>query len=102
MKRMKHATEAQLDGFDPSRRYVRVRRVRDDGFVEFEFAIGDPDMFVELILPQAALAGFCAANDVILLAESPATSQPQAVADSAWTLSDATQHRFRTPLRSVD
>jgi phenol/toluene 2-monooxygenase (NADH) P0/A0 len=99
---MSHTVQSHEASFDPSRRYVRIRRVRDDGFVEFEFAIGDPDMFVELILPQAALAGFCTANEVILLDESPGTSQPQAGADSAWTLADATQRRFRTPLRSVD
>lgn len=52
---------------DLSRRYVRVRRVRDDGFVELEFAIGDPDMFVEMLLPQPALAGFCASNRATLL-----------------------------------
>lgn len=89
----------RADGFDPSRRFVRVRRVRDDGFVEFEFAVGDPTMFVEMILPQQALDGFCAAHDVMLLehrAELPgAVEQP----DEHWTLSDATRQRFRSPLR---
>jgi phenol hydroxylase P0 protein len=102
MKRMNHAAETQDEGFDPSRRYVRVRRVRDDGFVEFEFAIGDPDMFVELILPQAALAGFCTANRVILLGAPAGADESSSKADSAWTLSDATQRRFRSPLRSAD
>ena len=86
-------------GFDPSRRFVRVRRVRDDGFVEFEFAIGDPDMFVEMILPQQALAGFCTANDVVLLEELPATDEFAGQPDERWTLSDATRQRFRSPLR---
>jgi phenol/toluene 2-monooxygenase (NADH) P0/A0 len=90
------------EGFDPGRRYVRVRRVRDDGFVEFEFAIGDPDMFVEMILPQQALAGFCAANDVILLDDLPETADASTDAERPWTLDDATQRRFRTPLRSDD
>ena len=90
--------ESGCQAFDPNRRFVRVRRVRDDGFVEFEFAIGDPDMFVEMILPQQALAGFCAANDVILLEESAAPDGPTKQ-DERWTLSDATRQRFRSPLR---
>ncbi len=90
------------EGFDPSRRFVRVRRVRDDGFVEFEFAIGDPDMFVEMILPQQALAGFCDANDVVLLEDLPPSADAATEAERPWTLDDATQRRFRTPLRSDD
>jgi phenol hydroxylase P0 protein len=49
--------------FDPERRYVRLKQVRDDGFVEFEFGVGDPDdeaaLAVELILPATAYREFC-------------------------------------------
>jgi phenol hydroxylase P0 protein len=51
--------------FDPSLRFVRLRHVRTDGFVEFEFAIGEPELFVELVLPVAAFHEFCRANHVI-------------------------------------
>lgn len=54
-------------GFDASRRYVRVCQERPDGFVEFEFAIGSPELCVELMLPVAAFHEFCLANSVILL-----------------------------------
>lgn len=57
--------------FDPTRRYVRVCEQRPDGFVEFEFAIGDPALCVELMLPEAAFHEFCLANAVIVL--DPAT-----------------------------
>lgn len=53
--------------FDPTRRYVRVCELRPDGFIEFEFAIGDPEMCVELMLPEAAFHEFCLANAVIVL-----------------------------------
>jgi phenol/toluene 2-monooxygenase (NADH) P0/A0 len=46
-------------GFDPAQRYVRLQQVRADGFVEFEFALGDPDLAVDLILPAAAFRAFC-------------------------------------------
>ena len=53
--------------FDATRKYVRVCAQRDDGFVEFEFAIGDPALCVELMLPEAAFHEFCLANEVIVL-----------------------------------
>jgi phenol hydroxylase P0 protein len=86
--------------FDPTRKYVRVRKFRSDGFVELEFAIGDPDMFVEMILPRSALAGFCADNDAILL--EPAAPAPVDSAGEHWTLADATQQRFRSLLPDSD
>ena len=53
--------------FDSTRRYVRVCEQRPDGFIEFEFAIGDPALCVELMLPEAAFHEFCLANEVIVL-----------------------------------
>ena len=50
--------------FDVSRTFVRVIDVRDDGFVEFAFAIGDPELEVELLMHTAAFEEFCAVNDV--------------------------------------
>ncbi len=50
---------------DAVKKYVSIRRVIDNKFVEFNFAIGDPTLFVELILPVAAYAEFCQTNDVI-------------------------------------
>jgi phenol hydroxylase P0 protein len=58
--------------FDPTRRYVRICEQRPDGLVEFEFAIGDPGLCVELMLPEAAFHDFCLANAVIVL--GPAAS----------------------------
>jgi len=50
--------------FDPRVCFVRLRKVRGDGFVEFDFAIGEPDLSVELILPVAAFHEFCRTNRV--------------------------------------
>lgn len=46
---------------DPSKqtRYVRVTGVRQNQFVEFDFSIGDPSIFVELILPFHQFNLFC-------------------------------------------
>ena len=50
--------------FDPTIRFVRLTRVRDDGFIEFEFAIGEPDLAVELIMRRQAFDEFCRDNHV--------------------------------------
>ena len=45
--------------------YVRVRSTDRPGFVEFDFAIDDPTLFVELILPTDAFNAFCENNNVV-------------------------------------
>ena len=52
------------------RRYVRITDTREDGFVEFDFFLGDPDLYVELILPARAFEEFCAANQVSFLSDA--------------------------------
>ncbi len=49
---------------DVKHKFVRVRQVRPDGLVCFEFAIGWPELFVDLMLPQAAFDDFCVQNQV--------------------------------------
>jgi phenol/toluene 2-monooxygenase (NADH) P0/A0 len=49
---------------DTSLRFVRVLEQRADGLVTFEFAIGWPELAVELMLPAPAFDAFCAANKV--------------------------------------
>ena len=77
---------------DTTRRFVRVSGERPGGFIEFEFAIGEPDVFTELILGRDAFTQFCADNQ----AEVLPPRDPEAVhSDWDWRLSDAT--RFRHP-----
>jgi len=54
--------------FDPGVCFVRLRKVRGDGFVEFDFAIGEPGLSVELVMPAAAFHEFCRANHVTHIA----------------------------------
>lgn len=49
---------------DIRQRYVRVTSRRADGLVAFEFAIGWPELFVELLLPRLAFEQFCLDNQV--------------------------------------
>lgn len=50
-------------------KYVRVRSEPDARFVMFDFAIGDPKLFVELVLPHKSFKEFCANNEVIPMSE---------------------------------
>jgi phenol/toluene 2-monooxygenase (NADH) P0/A0 len=58
--------------FDVTRRYVRFRRRRDDGFVEFDFSIGDPGLSVELVMALPDYESFCTANRVVHLTRDEA------------------------------
>jgi len=55
---------AALPTVDTSLRFVRVTDCRADGLVAFEFAIGWPELAVELLLPAPAFDEFCLANQV--------------------------------------
>jgi len=72
---------APLDGTSADRefrpqaeltRYARIRRVVNDKFIEFDFAIGDPSLYVELVLPKSAFDEFCRHNQVVMMTEEQA------------------------------
>lgn len=58
-----------MDGEDAqsllNKRFIRVRNRRNGGMVEFDFAIGEPEIFVELIMPERAFDQFCVDNRII-------------------------------------
>lgn len=78
--------------FDAARRFVRLTGEREN-FVEFDFAIGEPDVFVELILSRPAFAEFCEANKVEMLA--PRVAGEAGESDWDWRLADARHNRFK-------
>jgi len=88
-------------GFDTSRTFVRVVEHRPDGFVEFHFSIGEPSLFVEMLLTEPAFAEFCALHRTELLdpiVHSDTENEPDVdhvVDDWDWTMHDAAQRRFR-------
>ncbi len=58
-------------------RYVHVTSKDRPGFVEFNFSIGDPSLYLEMILPEQAFAEFCRSNQVVFLTDE----QAEAVAE---------------------
>ncbi|KRB83914.1 toluene monooxygenase [Sphingomonas sp. Root710] len=52
-------------------KYVRVTEKRTDGLVGFDFAIGEPEIYVELLMPEAAFRDFCRTSAVIDITAQP-------------------------------
>jgi phenol hydroxylase P0 protein len=77
-------------------RFIRIVQERDNGMVEFEFAVGEPSLFVEMVMPRPQFDEFCAQQGV-----KPTYGRlPQQNADDAqhewdWSLHDAREHHFR-------
>ena len=81
--------------FDVTRKFVRITGELPNGFVEFEFAIGEPDVCVELVMPQSAFDEFCRDNQVESVGSGSAPAADSAERDFHWSLRQATQQRFR-------
>lgn len=90
---------------DIGRKYVRPIVWRDDGFVEFEFAIGEPELCAELLLPADAFEAFCRSHAVTHLPPREASAagdgdgrsdrDDSVDSDWRWSLHQATHQRFR-------
>jgi phenol hydroxylase P0 protein len=89
---MTHSDSTANAGFNSIQKFVRVSGRRSNGFIEFDFAIADPEVFVELILPEAAFEEFCSSNNVTLLEGERLEPEDS---DWSWRLSQAQEQRFR-------
>lgn len=68
MNRTSHsATSFELPTCDLSRRSVRVKQRRDNGFVEFEFSVGWPELVVELAMTEPDFQDFVRRQGATLL-----------------------------------
>ena len=81
--------------FDVTRKFVRVTGEMSNGLIEFEFAVGDPDVCVELVMPRAAFDEFCRREQVEFLNTDKAQPADEVSAEFNWNLHQATHQRFR-------
>jgi len=58
----------ELPPADVSKRSVRILRTRDNGFIEFEFSVGWPELMVELMLREPEFNDFCQQQRAEILA----------------------------------
>lgn len=93
---MQPAQPTPPTGFDPQRKFIRVVQTRKDGMVEFEFAVGEPGLFVEMVMPQAEFDQFCHDQSVLpthgSLPEAEAGTQDH---EWDWSLRAARAQHFR-------
>lgn len=87
--------DMQPADLDTRKRFVRVTGSRGSNFVEFDFAIGEPELFVEMILTHEAFSEFCSANQVELMPALPEAGNEDEMDQWDWRLADATQVRFK-------
>lgn len=69
------------------RKLVRVTGTRN-GLIEFEYGVGDLSMAIELMLPPAAFADFCAANAAEQVTEQRAAAASEEERAMGWRPSD--------------
>ena len=92
MEFFKGIGDEMAEEFNPEKRFVRFIEKRDDGFVEFEFAVGEPEIFAEMILKAEDYEIFCKEQGVVMIDEN---SNPVDKSDDfEWRLRDATQKRL--------
>ncbi len=59
--------QSPLTPINDQTRFVRVTGAARGGFIEFQFSIGDPTLYLDMILPRSAFEEFCATNKVVHL-----------------------------------
>ena len=72
----------------PLKRYVHVTSLKRPGFVEFNFSINDPSLFLEMILPEKAFDDFCRYNEVTFLTDEQVRQVEEQ--ESKWSGGDVT------------
>ncbi|MBN8556947.1 MAG: phenol hydroxylase subunit [Proteobacteria bacterium] len=84
------------DRWDVRRRFIRVVQTHDNGMVEFEFAVGEPGLFVEMVMPRAEFEEFCATQGVQPTeGRLPAHDRGSSEHEWDWSLRDARDRHFR-------
>lgn len=66
--------------------YVRITRVDDRGFLEFQFSLGDPNLFLEMTLPRKAFDEFCEQHQARHLSAMEAQAVDEA--ENKWRFGD--------------
>ena len=84
------------DRWDVQRRFIRIVQEHRGGMVEFEFAIGEPELFVEMIMPYPQFQEFCAMQAVVpTQGRLPRHAEGSAEHEWDWNLRDAREKNFR-------
>lgn len=95
-RRAASAPGAPAPGWDVNRRFIRVVQEHGNGMVEFEFAVGEPGLFVEMVMPRAQFEDFCVQQGVAPThGRLPEHEQGSEAHEWDWHLRDARERHFR-------
>ena len=93
---MTGAPDTPNEPFDVERRFIRIVEERSNGLIEFEFAAGEPELYVEMVLPRAEFEDFCQMQGVAPThGRLPQHDQDSLDAHWDWNLRDARERHFR-------
>ena len=81
--------------FNTNLKFVRIIETHTNGLVEFEFAVGEPELFVELLMAQAPFDEFCATHGVIPTAGRLQPAQGIQEQEWDWSLRAAREQHLR-------
>jgi phenol hydroxylase P0 protein len=81
--------------FNPNRKFVRVIETHANGLVEFEFAVGEPELFVELLMGRTAFDEFCVMHQVTPTQGSLKQTQDSDTQEWDWSLRAAREQQTR-------
>lgn len=91
------ADVAAPENWNVQQRFIRIVEEHDNGMVELEFAVGEPELFVEMLMPRAQFEEFCAMQGVTpthgRLPEHAAGSEAH---EWDWSLHQAREQVFRS------
>lgn len=84
-----------LATFNPERKFVRLIETHANGLVEFEFAVGEPGLFVELLMSRSAFDEFCAMHQVTPTQGHLLPAQSSDTQEWDWSLRAARSQQHR-------
>ena len=93
---MTDTTTSVADHWDVQRRFIRIVQEHDNGMVEFEFAVGEPQLFVEMVMPRPEFEEFCRMQGVAPTHGAlPEHTEGSAAHEWDWSLRNARDRHFR-------
>ncbi|MDR2852991.1 MAG: phenol hydroxylase subunit [Burkholderiaceae bacterium] len=89
-------TAPSAEPWDLERRYIRIVQEHESGLVEFEFAVGEPQLYVEMVMARKQFEAFCAMQEVTpTRGRLPEHDEGDDRHAWDWSLRDARRRHFR-------
>lgn len=91
--------DAANSAWSPDAKWIRIISEKRHGLIEFEFAVGEPGLYVEMIMARAEFDDFCQMHQLVpTLGPLPERTNVDAADDGSfdWNLREARTQHFRS------